>query len=557
MKQWEVSFNAYKKSIIQYDLDFVARRLIVDDNENINTFKEKLKLLANKYIRGNHNITSYWASGINKRKDALNTNILLHSLHLLTNKHSRPGCGALSLAGQSSTQGTSIELGTFSHTLPANMFLKYTEHRIKTEQIWKLPNGTLNPISNENYNDLHDNIISGLTKFVWINNANPYQSTPNNIPYINKVKALKDLFIVTSDCFLSYSAQLSDLILPSASNLEKIAAFGNDERKTQFSKQKFLPYGNSMSDLWQCVEFSKKFDIKTLWGSSQIQNNQKIKSVLQTARQMGYKNNTSIYKVLFKNPSLKEHLIDNKLELNTEVLSDKRFQKDDLIDSFYGYDYFIQKYFHNEYKRFGFGVSYDMVDFFEKRKNLQWPVINKKGTKYRFNIKYDKYAYTAQKTNSKFVFYGKLGDKNLKFGNLTEITKEEKYSLKNKAKIFSITSSELAIKKNEEYPYLLTSVKILEHSNTGTITRNIQSLAKEESNAFCYINKETAKKHLLKTNDFIYIESEIGNVKVKVKVNDRVIPLVNTIAVTSFDNKVLINTITKEINNTFVKIYKI
>ena len=58
-------------------------------------------------------------------------------------KISEPGNSPFSLTGQPSACGTAREVGTFSHRLPADMVVTNKEHRDKAERIWKLPEGTI------------------------------------------------------------------------------------------------------------------------------------------------------------------------------------------------------------------------------------------------------------------------------------------------------------------------------------------------------------------------------------------------------------------------------
>jgi nitrate reductase NapA len=66
-------------------------------------------------------------------------------------------------------------------------------------------------------------------------------------------------FIVCSDPYPTVTAQASDLDLPTAMWPEKEGAFGNAERRTQFWYQQVPPSEGAKSDLWQLVEFSKRF----------------------------------------------------------------------------------------------------------------------------------------------------------------------------------------------------------------------------------------------------------------------------------------------------------
>ena len=57
----------------------------------------------------------------------------------------------------------------------------------------------------------------------------------------------------------------ADLILPTAMWVEKEGAYGNAERRTHFWHQLVDAPGEARSDLWQLMEFSKRFTTDEVW----------------------------------------------------------------------------------------------------------------------------------------------------------------------------------------------------------------------------------------------------------------------------------------------------
>ena len=72
-------------------------------------------------------------------------------------------------------------------------------------------------------------------------------------------------FIVVSDPYPTVTAMAADLILPTAMWVEKEGAYGNAERRTQFWRQLVKAPGDARSDLWQLMEFSKRFKVEEVW----------------------------------------------------------------------------------------------------------------------------------------------------------------------------------------------------------------------------------------------------------------------------------------------------
>ena len=95
-------------------------------------------------------------------------------------------------------------------------------------------------------------------------------------------------FIVVSDPYPSVSAVAADLILPTCMWVEKKGGYGNAERRTQLWRQQVKGPGESRSDLWQIVEFSKYFKTDEVWGEELL------------AQMPEYRGKT-LYEVLYEN----------------------------------------------------------------------------------------------------------------------------------------------------------------------------------------------------------------------------------------------------------------
>ena len=99
--------------------------------------------LAQLYADPKIKVMSFWTMGFNQHTRGVWANHMVYNLHLLTGKISTPGNSPFSLTGQPSACGTAREVGVFSHRLPADMVVTNPKHRAMTEEIWKLPPGTI------------------------------------------------------------------------------------------------------------------------------------------------------------------------------------------------------------------------------------------------------------------------------------------------------------------------------------------------------------------------------------------------------------------------------
>ena len=547
LKHWEIDFEEYKKFLDPYTLDYVANISKGDPDEDINEFKKKLQTLADLYIEKGRKVVSFWTMGMNQHTRGTWVNTLAYNVHFLLNKQAIPGSGAFSLTGQPSACGTAREVGTFCHRLPADMMVKNPKHRKITENRWKIPEGTLNPVGNQHIMKIHRDIEDGVIKFAWVNVCNPYQDTASASHWIKAAREM-DNFIVTSDGYPGISAKVSDLILPSAMIYEKWGAYGNAERRTQHWRQQVLPVGDSMSDTWQWIELSKRFTVKDVWGEQPLRGNKKLPDVRKAAYAMGYTDDTTMYEILFANEEAKSYKIDmdsfpQKGFDNSECIGDSR----DVVGSdgkvFKGYGFMVHEYLFEEYASFGRGHAHDLADFdtYHRVRGLKWPVVDGKETQWRFNAKYDPYAAKeTKKSGNSHAFYGPLA-KALPFGDLKGVKKAEKTGLKNKAKIFARPYMDPPEMPDAEYDTWLSTGRVLEHWHSGTMTMRVPELYRAVPEALCYIHPKDAEDKGLKQGGLCWVESRRGRVKARVETRGRNRPSRGLVFVPWFDEKVFIN----------------
>ncbi len=544
VKHWAISFEEFKKGLKPYNLDFTASLTKGDESESIESFKKKLKALAKLYIEKDRTVASFWTMGMNQHTRGSWVNEQAYMVHLLLGKQAQPGNGAFSLTGQPSACGTAREVGTFAHRLPADLVVANPKHRKFSEEIWKLPEGTLNPKVGSHVMKIHRDIEDAKIKFVWINVNNPYQNSANANHWLKAAREM-DNFIVCSEPYPGISAKVSDLILPTAMIYEKWGAYGNAERRTQHWIQQVTPVGDAMSDTWQFVELAKRFKLKEVWGRKNIPGiDDGLPDVMDKAKKMGYTEDTTLYEVLFANDEAKSFPWPDPIgkdRLNSEVEGDKR----NVIGSdgkvFAGYGFFLQKYLWEEYRRFGLGHAHDLAPFddYQRARGLKWPVVNGKETSWRFNSKYDGYAKKAN--TGDFAFYGKAL-KEIKQGNLKgPIASKGKLKLPNKAKIFFRPYMDPPEMPSKNYPFWLCTGRVLEHWHSGTMTMRVPELYRAVPEALCYMNPEDAKNNKLSEGDSVWVESRRGKVKAHIETRGRNRMPKGTVFVPWFDEKVFIN----------------
>ncbi|ELA8062423.1 periplasmic nitrate reductase subunit alpha [Vibrio parahaemolyticus] len=481
-KLTSISFEEYKKSVAPYTVEKASEISGVE--------KEKLIELAKQYADPNTKVMSLWTMGMNQHTRGVWMNNLVYNIHLLTGKIATPGNSPFSLTGQPSACGTAREVGTFAHRLPADMVVANPKHRQIAEKIWKLPEGTIPPKPGF-HAVLQDRMLNdGVLNCYWVQCNNNMQAGPNiNTERLPGYRNPEN-FIVVSDPYPTATAQAADLILPTAMWIEKEGAYGNAERRTQAWYQQVGTVGDAKSDLWQVMEFSKRFKMEEVWPEELL------------AKAPQYRGKT-MYDMLFKNGQVDKFPLEEARELN---------------DDSHHFRFYVQKGLFEEYATFGRGHGHDLApyDVYHTVRGLRWPVVDGKETQWRFKEGSDPYA----KAGSGWDFYGNADGK---------------------AKIISAPYEAPPEVPDSEFDLWLCTGRVLEHWHTGTMTRRVPELYKAVPDAVCYMHPEDAKARNVRRGEEVVIANKRGEVRVRVETRGRNRPPKGLVFVPFFDARILIN----------------
>ncbi|WP_218768623.1 periplasmic nitrate reductase subunit alpha [Vibrio parahaemolyticus] len=481
-KLTSISFEEYKKSVAPYTVEKASEISGVET--------EKLIELAKQYADPNTKVMSLWTMGMNQHTRGVWMNNLVYNIHLLTGKIATPGNSPFSLTGQPSACGTAREVGTFAHRLPADMVVANPKHRQIAEKIWKLPEGTIPPKPGF-HAVLQDRMLNdGVLNCYWVQCNNNMQAGPNiNTERLPGYRNPEN-FIVVSDPYPTATAQAADLILPTAMWIEKEGAYGNAERRTQAWYQQVGTVGDAKSDLWQVMEFSKRFKMEEVWPEELL------------AKAPQYRGKT-MYDMLFKNGQVDKFPLEEARELN---------------DDSHHFGFYVQKGLFEEYATFGRGHGHDLApyDVYHTVRGLRWPVVDGKETQWRFKEGSDPYA----KAGSGWDFYGNADGK---------------------AKIISAPYEAPPEVPDSEFDLWLCTGRVLEHWHTGTMTRRVPELYKAVPDAVCYMHPEDAKARNVRRGEEVVIANKRGEVRVRVETRGRNRPPKGLVFVPFFDARILIN----------------
>jgi nitrate reductase NapA len=482
-----IGFEDYKAFVADYTLEKVS--------ELSGVAPEKLEALAELYADPKRKVVSLWTMGFNQHTRGSWANNLVYNLHLLTGKISEPGNGPFSLTGQPSACGTAREVGTFAHRLPADMVVKNEKHREIAEEIWKLPKGTVNP--KPGYHAVLQNrmLKDGKLNAYWVMCNNNMQAAPNMNEEGYPGYRNPENFVVVSDPYPTVTAMAADLILPTAMWVEKEGSYGNAERRTQFWRQQIRPPGDARSDLWQIVEFSKRFTIEEVWPEELI------------AQKPGYRGKT-LYDILYANGQVDRFGLD-------EI--QPGFDNDEARD----FGFYIQKGLFEEYARFGRGKAHDLADFevYHKVPGLRWPVVDGKETLWRFREGYDPYV----KEGEGLRFYGKKDGR---------------------AVIFALPYEPAAEEPDQEYDLWLVTGRVLEHWHSGSMTQRVPELHRAFPSAVVFMHPSDAEKRGFRRGQAVRLETRRGALNTRIETRGRNRPPEGVVFIPWFDAKQLVNKLT-------------
>lgn len=487
-----IDFDAFAAHVAHYTLARTAEISGVEPGF--------LEQLAELYADPDRKVMSLWTMGFNQHVRGVWANHMVYNLHLLTGKISEPGNSPFSLTGQPSACGTAREVGTFAHRLPADMVVTNAEHREKAEHIWHLPEGLLPDWVGAHAVDQDRKLKDGEINFYWVQANNNMQAAPNNSNETWPGYRNPDNFIVVTDPYPTVTTMAADLILPAAMWVEKEGAYGNAERRTHFWHQLVDAPGEARSDLWQIMEFSKRFTTDEVWPAEILDANP------------DYRGQT-LFDVLFANG-----------HVDRFPLSETHPDHANAEAAHFGF--YVQKGLFEEYAEFGRGKAHDLAPFetYHQVRGLRWPVVDGAETLWRYREGYDPYVEPGKGVD----FYGQPDGR---------------------AVILAAPYEPPAESPDDEYDLWLVTGRVLEHWHSGSMTMRVPELYKAFPGAVCFMHADDARERGLNRGAEIRVVSRRGEMRTRLETRGRNRMPRGVIFVPWFDASQLINKVTLDAND--------
>jgi len=482
-----IDLDAYAAFVSEYTLERAAELSGVEPR--------RLEALAELYADPERKVMSLWTMGFNQHVRGVWANHLVYNVHLLTGKIAEPGNSPFSLTGQPSACGTAREVGTFAHRLPADMVVTNEAHRRKAERLWRLPEGLL-PAEPGYHAVLQDRKLrDGELNFYWIQCNNNLQTAPNITQETYPGYRNPENFIVVSDAYPTVTAMAADLVLPTAMWVEKEGGYGNAERRTHFWRQLVNAPGEARSDMWQILEFSKRFTTDETWPEAILDAHPHYRG-------------KTLFEVLYRNGQVDRFPAS---EIDPEYANDEARH----------FGFYVQKGLFEEYAAFGRGHGHDLAPFdtYHQVRGLRWPVVDGRETRWRYRAGYDPYVRAGREVD----FYGREDGR---------------------AVLLAVPYEPPAESPDEQYDLWLVTGRVLEHWHSGSMTLRVPELYQAFPGARVFMHPDDARERGLNRGMEVRVASRRGEIRTRLEIRGRNRVPRGVVFVPFFDASQLINKVT-------------
>ena len=337
----------------------------------------------------------------------------------------------------------------------------------------------------------------GKLNAYWIQVNNNLQAAPNsdNETYVGYRNP--DNFIVVSDAYPTVTAMAADLVLPAAMWVEKEGAYGNAERRTHFWHQLVTAPGEARSDLWQLMEFSKRFTTDEVWPAEILDAKSRNIGARRCSRSCT------------RNGSVDKFPL-SEMDPEYENAKSKHF------------GFYVQKGLFEEYAAFGRAPRP------RSRRLRRVP----QGARHALAGGGEQ-GDAAGATGRAWTPTSRQGEGVQFYGNPD-----------GRAIIFGFPYEPPAEAPDEEYDMWLVTGRVLEHWHSGSMTMRVPELYKAMPMALVYMHPDDAAARKLRRGSEVQVVSRRGEIRMRVETRGRNKPPRGLVFVPWFDSARLINKVT-------------
>ena len=193
-----------------------------------------------------------YAMGITQHTTGHENVLACANLQMLLGNMGLAGGGVNPLRGQNNVQGA-CDMGGLPNVYPGYQAVTDEEARNKFEAAWGV---TLNAKVGLPLTEMLPKAETGEVLALYVMGENPALSDPDANHAEHCLQSLE--FLVVQDLFLTETAALADVVLPSQSWAEKLGTFTNSERRVQFVNPAVPTPGEAKPDWWIIGEVARR-----------------------------------------------------------------------------------------------------------------------------------------------------------------------------------------------------------------------------------------------------------------------------------------------------------
>lgn len=254
IETWTEGFESFKELLEEYPPE-VGEKITGVPKEDI----IKAALLYGNAIRPG----IYFAMGITQHTHGTENVYSIANLAMMTGNLGRESTGVNPLRGQNNVQGA-CDMGCLPDFYPGYQKVNLQGVKEKFENAWKVK---LSEKTGLTAPEMINSANDGNLKAMYIMGENPVLSDPD---VNNTLKALNKLdFLIVQDIFMTETAEIADVVLPSVCFAEKEGTFTNTERRVQLLRKAVEPPGESKEDLWIITQLSKRLGYEMRYDSAE------------------------------------------------------------------------------------------------------------------------------------------------------------------------------------------------------------------------------------------------------------------------------------------------
>jgi ferredoxin-nitrate reductase len=211
---------------------------------------------AARILGGGERLLSTVLQGVYQSNQATAAACQVNNINLLRGMLGRPGCGVLQMNGQPTAENTR-ECGA-DGDLPGFRNWHNPAHVDELAELWNVDPMTIPHWSPPTHAmQIWRYAEQGSIKLLWISGTNPAVSLPE-LARVRSILEATEPFVVVQDAFLTETARLADVVLPTALWGEKTGTFTNADRTVHLSERAVDPPGEARSDLHIFLDYARR-----------------------------------------------------------------------------------------------------------------------------------------------------------------------------------------------------------------------------------------------------------------------------------------------------------